>query len=199
VVANSNQRRIAAISPIARSFSARFASHVARRRDLVPRTTATVMAFARDSEPYLVPSEALADLPAAVPFVPNDAIWAPRGPTRPASLHGSTCHKLVTHAGFVSLARRQEEGPALATTARAHMHCDAESTLAPPERFDRGVPFLVPAACGCARTVVPSTSCTAQSILPSASAWVCTTAKMRSPIPALCHRSKRLATVDQGP
>jgi hypothetical protein len=41
------------------------------------------MAFPRDGEPYLVPGEIPADLPAAVPLVPHDAMRSPLGPTRP--------------------------------------------------------------------------------------------------------------------
>jgi hypothetical protein len=93
---------------------------------------ATVMVFPRDGEPDLVPSEILAALPAAVSFVPHDAMRSPLGPTRPDPLDGATRHELVKHARFMSLARGQEERHELATTLRAHMHCGAESAPAPP-------------------------------------------------------------------
>jgi len=52
-------------------------------------SSAILIAFPWDGKPYLVPGEILVDLPAAVPFVPDNAVRSPLGSTRPDPLHSS--------------------------------------------------------------------------------------------------------------
>ena len=89
-----------------------------------------------------------------------------------------------------------QEGNRLAVALCSQVDLGAEAALAAPQRFIRmhlrrsrlDPLFSAPAACWCARTVVPSTWCKVQSIVPSISAWRCRAASTRSHTPALTQR-----------
>jgi hypothetical protein len=92
--------------------------------------------------PYILPN-----LVTAVCLVTHETMrpmlrsaWAP-------ALHRAGGHELGEDGGFVSLARRQQEGQELTFSLGAEVDLRAEAPSAPPERFGVGIPFFAPAAC----------------------------------------------------
>lgn len=137
--------------------------------------------------------------PAAVALVPKQAVRAVWGAARPAALHGPTRQQGREAQGRVPWPWREHQGQELAVPRRAEVACGTEPALAAPSRFGRGSPFWAPAAGWGARTMGPSPSWPSPAILPARSAWAGAAANLRSQIPALRPREKRLATVRPGP
>src|SRR5215211_113955 len=102
------------------------------------------------------------------------------------------------HRPLVAVAGRQAEDERLATPLAAEVDLRRKPALTAPERLITA-PFLAPAACWWARTMVESSRCTDQSRSPAASPAAVSAAKMRSQIPACCQRRKREYTVCHGP
>jgi hypothetical protein len=134
-----------------------------------------------------------------VRFVADDSLgghsWAP--PAGPS--HGALFQQLLEDGRFVLLARGEHQGQQLATALRAEVDFGGEPAPAAPEGFLRRVAPFAPAACWCARMMVPSTQWTVQSTCPAASARAWTAANSRSHTPASRQRPKRLYSVGQGP
>ena len=108
---------------------------------------ATLLPFARDGQPYAMLTRILPDLPAAVPFIADNALRTVSGPATPGPLHCPVGHQGWEDHGFVPLPRRQHQREQLTVPVRAEVDLGTETALAAPERFGRGVPFFAPAAC----------------------------------------------------
>src|SRR5439155_11714971 len=99
---------------------------------------------------------------------------------------------------LVVLPARQGEAQQLAAALDPDVQLGAEAPATAPKGLI-APPFRAPAACWCARTLVPSTKCSDQSSRPAASASAWSPASTRSQTPARRQRRKRLYTVSQGP
>src|SRR5215212_3265280 len=108
-------------------------------------------------------------------------------------------HERREDGRLVLLTGREQDGQRLAGPGGLEVHLGREAALAAPQRLGFRSPPFAPAACWCARITLPSTKWTLQSTSPAASASCWTAAKIRSQIPARCHRQNRLYTVDHGP
>ena len=168
-------------------------------RRAIERPAAALRAPTRDGVPN-PPAPTVRSMGAPrVAFVAHDAIGPPPGPPAPRAPHGPLFQELLEDRRFVLLAGRQGQRQQLAVALRAEVDLRREAAPAAPERFGRRVPPFAPAACWCARIIVPSTKWTVQSNWPAASAWAWTAASTRSHTPARRQRRKRLYSVDQGP
>ena len=83
-----------------------------------------------DTDP--VPPQILANLPAAVRFVPNHAPWATFGTSRAAALDRAAFHQGFEGHSLVPLARRQHHRHEFATSFRADVDFGAEAALTAP-------------------------------------------------------------------
>ena len=137
--------------------------------------------------------------PPGVPFVPDHAVGPHPRPPAARPLDRALLEQLLEDGDFVLLAGREQQRQQLAPALRAEMDLRREAALAAAERLGRGVPPFAPAACWCARTMVPSTKWTVQSNCPAASARAWTAANTRSHTPASRQRRKRLYSVGHGP
>src|ERR671938_329025 len=77
-----------------------------------------------------------------------------------------------------------QPGDGVADAAPPAVGAPCAPGVAPVAHYAPGAPPLAPAACGCARTTVPSTKWTPQSGRPAASAGCCTAASTPSQTPA---------------
>jgi hypothetical protein len=102
--------------------------------------------LARNGDADAVSSQVVAELPAAVCFVANNAPGpAPRTPApAPAPLHGAVLHQGCEDHGLVPLARWQHQRHQLPTSCRAYVACGAEPALAAAQGVGLRAPFRAP-------------------------------------------------------
>jgi hypothetical protein len=98
---------------------------------------------------------------------------------------------------LVALAPGQAERDRPAPALGPEVDLRGETSTTAPQGLVR--PLLAPAACGWARTTLPSTKWIVQSRFPSASASACSSARILSQSPCCCQRRNRLYTVFQLP
>ena len=153
---------------------------------------AAFLPLVRDGMADAPPAAVRAMPPPRVPFVAHHPVGAHARPTPAGPPHRPLLQELFEDGRFVLLAGGQQEGQQLAPTLRAEMDFGGEAAPAAAERLGRRVPPFAPAACWCARTMVPSTKWTVQSNCPAASAPAWTAANSRSQKPASRQRRKRL-------
>lgn len=135
---------------------------------------------------------------AAVPLVAGHPIRAQLGPTAPRALDRAAVQQRRQCVLFVALPGGQDAGDRLAAPLGAEVDFGGEAAAGAAEGL-LPAPFLAPAACWWARTVVPSTKCRLQSRSPAASPSACSAASTRPHTPARCQRRKREYTVCHGP
>jgi hypothetical protein len=131
-------------------------------------------------------------------LVAGDPIRPHPGPTAAWALDRAGLQQGRHLAGLVALARSQDGADRLAAPLGAEVDFRRKPATGAAERLI-AAPFLAPAACWWARTVVPSRKCSVQSKVPPASPADCSAASTRSQTPACCQRRKREYTVCQGP
>jgi hypothetical protein len=134
-----------------------------------------------------------------VPFVPYKSVGTESRATWPSASHRPLFNQLSDQPLLMPMARRQDESHQFAVALGPNMNLGAQSSPTSTNSFSFGVAFFAPAACWWARTVVPSTKCTVQSMPSSAWLMAWTWARIPSQTPALRHRWNRLYTVGQGP
>ncbi len=96
-------------------------------------------------------------LPTAVPLVATDPLGSVAGTAHSRPLHRPADHQLGEHGGLMRWSRRQPAGPRLANALSPYVDLRAQ-TAAGAAQGRVSAPLWVPAACGCARTTVPSPS-----------------------------------------
>jgi hypothetical protein len=163
------------------------------------RPRAPVVPLARDGDPAAMLARLAPNPPTAVALVPADAGRTTLGTAWPSPLDGTALQERCKDHGLVWWPRGQEDGPQLAAPVSAQMDCGTETAPAAAAGVRRWSPVWAPAACGGARSIVPSRSCRSPFSWPWASAWAGTAAKSGAQLPARCQRSKRRATVRHGP
>jgi hypothetical protein len=85
--------------------------------------------------------------PAAVPFIPNDAVRATLRTAWPTAHDGSDREELFEDHRLMPLSRGEHEGPQLAAPFGPQMDFGTEPAPAPAHGFGLWVPFVAPAAC----------------------------------------------------
>jgi hypothetical protein len=165
----------------------------------IDRPLVTRMLLAGDRDPATRLAGTLAYVPAAVPCIAHDALGAALGTAGATSVDGPGLQALGADHRLGSVPRRPEAGPQLAAPVGPPVDFGAEPAPAPASGCGLGGPCLAPAAWWGARIIGPSLSWRAPLSWPAAAAGVCPAAPSRLQMPALCQRSKRLATVRQGP
>lgn len=135
----------------------------------------------------------------AVAFITHQSS---RSDSRPASTRTSdttTLQQRPDDTLLMPMTRREDKRHQLAATFGLDMELRAQSSATSTNSFILGSAFFAPAACWWARTVVPSTKCTSQSMAPSSSAAAWTWDSIPSQTPAFRHRWYRLYAVGHGP
>jgi hypothetical protein len=94
---------------------------------------------------------------APVACVAYDAPGTPLGLSSPGALHGSLGHQGGKHGGRMPLAWCEDERHELAVAVSPDVAFRADAAVTAAKRFRVWGPFFAPAACWCARTMVPST------------------------------------------
>lgn len=138
------------------------------------------------------------DRPARVALVADDTGGPAAGSAAAGPLDAAPLQQRGDLRRLVALARGQDEADRLAAALGAEVELGREAAAGAAEGLG-AAPFFAPAALWCARTVVPSRKCSAQSSSPAASASAWSAAKARSQTPARCQRRKREYTVFHGP
>jgi hypothetical protein len=139
-----------------------------------------------------------ADRASRIALVAGDTLRPLAGPATTRSLDRTRLQQGGHVARLVPRSRSQDGADWLAAALGAEVDFRREAAAGTAERLI-AAPFLAPAACWWARTVVPSRKGTDQSTAPAASPSACTAASNRSQTPACCQRRKREDPVCQGP
>jgi hypothetical protein len=96
--------------------------------------------------------------PAARGRIADEPFRTPLGAARPATCHGAWGPQGDQDERLMTRPRRAAEGHGLALALGPAMDCGPNAAWAAPEGCGLWGPFLAPAACGCARLLVLSTT-----------------------------------------
>jgi hypothetical protein len=113
----------------------------------IERPGATFVPLARDGDPHPMLARILPNPPAAVAFVPNDAVRAALRAAWSTPLDSTGLHELFEDHRLVALPRGEDDGHQLAAPFGAQVDFGTEPAPAAAEGFGRWVPFFAPAAC----------------------------------------------------
>lgn len=133
-----------------------------------------------------------------VALVAEDVGGPDPGPSRPETGHPDRFHHGGELRAVVGVSAREGEGQRAAERIAGKVDLAGQTTPRASERRRAEPPFRAPAACWWARTTVESTD-TSQSMSPAASAVACAARNIRSKVPSLAHRRKRVCSVAHDP
>jgi hypothetical protein len=107
-------------------------------------TGAMFILFPRDSNADTMAAQVLPNLPTAVGLVTDETPRPAFGASAPAPFHGPALHQRFEGAGFVPLARRENQRHQLAPAFRTEMDFGTEAALTTAERCGLRVPGVGP-------------------------------------------------------
>jgi hypothetical protein len=113
----------------------------------IERPGTAFVPLARDGDPDARLAGIAPNPPAAVAFVPHDAVRAAPGAAWASPLDGPGLQERLEDPRLVALPRGEDDGHQLAAPVGAPVDCGPEPAPAPTEGCGFWVPFFAPAAC----------------------------------------------------
>ena len=112
--------------------------HGPKKTCAVESTASSLVPFARDGVPNMVPPQVLPNGPATIALVANHAPWPAARLAAIGALDRALFHQLLEDHGFVALAGCQDKGERLAAAFGTHVNFGAEAALAAAQRLSIG-------------------------------------------------------------